>query len=47
MADIHLEPFVYLAGLTHDDALIAWGGFSFQDPDRDGDPVDVPIVVER
>ncbi|MGI8575560.1 MAG: metallophosphoesterase [Egibacteraceae bacterium] len=33
---VHLEPFVYLAGLTHDDALIAWGGFFFQDPDRDG-----------
>lgn len=34
---IHFEPFVYLAGLTHDDALIAWGGFYFQDPDRDGE----------
>ena len=33
---VHLEPFVHLAGLTHDDVLIAWGGFFFTDPDRDG-----------
>ena len=37
MADIHFEPFVHLAGLTHDDALIAWGGFFFRDPDGDDD----------
>ena len=37
MTDIHFEPFMYLAGLTHDDALIAWGGFYFRDPDRDDD----------
>ena len=34
---LHFEPFLYLAGLTHDDALIAWGGFWFRDPDRDDD----------
>lgn len=34
--DDDLEEFVHLAGLTHDDALIAWGGFDFQDPDCDG-----------
>lgn len=33
---IHREPFVFLAGLTHDDALIAWGAFFFDDPDDDG-----------
>lgn len=45
---IHREPFVHLAGLTHDDALIAWGAFFFvdagggrgwrivEDPDLDG-----------
>jgi hypothetical protein len=36
MSDSHFEPFVHLAGLTHDDALIAWGGFFFHDPDEDG-----------
>ena len=36
MANSHFEPFVHLAGLTHDDALIAWGGFYFNDPDEDG-----------
>ena len=33
----HFEPFVHLAGLTHDDALVAWGGFWFEDPDDDHD----------
>ncbi|CAN5844594.1 hypothetical protein BH23ACT10_BH23ACT10_21350 [soil metagenome] len=33
---IHREPFVHLAGLTHDDALVAWGAFFFDDPDGDG-----------
>ncbi|MDX1621914.1 MAG: metallophosphoesterase [Nitriliruptorales bacterium] len=37
MVNIHFEPFLYLAGLTHDDALIAWGGFYFRDPDSDED----------
>lgn len=36
MPDLHFEPFLHLAGLTHDDALIAWGGFWFEDPDGDG-----------
>ena len=36
MSDRHFEPFLYLAGLTHDDALVAWGGFWFRDPDLDG-----------
>lgn len=27
---IHFEPYVYLAGLTHKSALIAWGGFYFR-----------------
>ena len=29
MTDAHFEPFLHLAGLSHDTALIAWGGFSF------------------
>lgn len=37
MSDVHFEPFLHLAGLTHDDVLLAWGGFWFRDPDRDGD----------
>ncbi len=28
--DPHFEPFVHLAGLTDDQALIAWGGFYFR-----------------
>jgi tartrate-resistant acid phosphatase type 5 len=28
--DAHFEEFLYLAGLGHDDALIAWGGFYFR-----------------
>jgi hypothetical protein len=27
---VHFEPYVYLAGLTHKSALVAWGGFSFK-----------------
>jgi tartrate-resistant acid phosphatase type 5 len=34
---IHREPFVHLADLTHEHALIAWGAFFFTDPDGDGD----------
>ena len=30
MPDFHGEPYVYLAGLTHDSALIAWGAFYFR-----------------
>lgn len=35
MRDAHFEPFLHLAGLAHDRALIAWGGFFFRAPDRD------------
>jgi hypothetical protein len=27
---VHFEPYVYLAGLTHKSALVAWGGFYFR-----------------
>lgn len=27
--DVHLEPFVHLVDLTHDAALVGWGGFHF------------------
>ena len=30
MPDFHAEPYIYLAGLTHKAALIAWGGFYFR-----------------
>jgi tartrate-resistant acid phosphatase type 5 len=30
MPEIHLEPYLYLAGLTHKAALIAWGAFYFK-----------------
>src|SRR3712207_652260 len=30
MPEFHGEPYVYLAGLTHDSALIAWGAFYFR-----------------
>ena len=30
MPDYHAEPYLYLAGLTHKAALIAWGGFYFR-----------------
>ena len=53
----HFEPFVHLAGLTHDDVLVAWGGFWFAEPDGsltylvtstpDGEQVAGPIVVPR
>lgn len=33
---VHREAFVHLAGLTHDDALIAWGAFFFRDDDGHG-----------
>jgi tartrate-resistant acid phosphatase type 5 len=32
----HFEPFVHLADLTHEHALIAWGGFFFDPPTADG-----------
>jgi hypothetical protein len=34
MPDFHGEPYVYLAGLTHDSALIAWGAFYFRIKDK-------------
>jgi hypothetical protein len=30
MPEFHAEPYVYLAGLTHKNALIAWGAFYFR-----------------
>ena len=30
MPEFHAEPYVYLAGLSHDSALIAWGAFYFR-----------------
>src|ERR671911_708704 len=30
MPDFHAEPYIYLAGLTHKAALIAWGAFYFR-----------------
>ena len=30
MPEFHSEPYVYLAGLTHKSALIAWGAFYFR-----------------
>ena len=35
MLDVHFEEFLHLAGLGHDKALIAWGGFYFR---RGGSP---------
>lgn len=32
----HFEPFVHLADLTHERALIAWGGFFFDPPGDEG-----------
>jgi hypothetical protein len=39
MPEFHAEPYLYLAGLTHKAALIAWGGFYFRvrDHKKDGD----------
>ena len=39
MPEFHAEPYLYLAGLTHEAALIAWGGFYFRVRDQklDGD----------
>src|SRR5688572_8585915 len=27
---VHFEPYIYLAGVTHKSALVAWGGFYFK-----------------
>ena len=37
MPEFHAEPYVYLAGLTHKAALIAWGGFYFRVRDQKSD----------
>ena len=39
MPEFHAEPYLYLAGLTHKAALIAWGGFYFRvrEQARDGE----------
>jgi tartrate-resistant acid phosphatase type 5 len=36
MPDFHGEPYIYLAGLTHDSALIAWGAFYFRVKEKNG-----------
>ena len=36
MTATHFEPFVHLADLTHEHALVAWGGFFFDLPGRHG-----------
>lgn len=35
---LHFEPFVHLGGLTHDDVLVAWGGFWFERPSTPDGP---------
>ena len=37
MPEFHAEPYLFLAGLTHKSALIAWGAFYFRVKERDGD----------
>ncbi len=37
MSEHHLEPYLYLAELSHDAALVAWGGFYFRVRGRAGD----------
>lgn len=36
MPDFHGEPYVCLAGLTHDSALVSWGAFYFRVKEKDG-----------
>ena len=45
MATFHSEPYVYLAGLRHDAALIAWGAFYFRT--SAGGPDDEMKLVEE
>lgn len=45
MRGSHFEAFVHLADLTHDRALIAWGGFFFDPPD--GDSSSAQIVEDH
>lgn len=35
VAQSHFEPFLHLVDVTHDRALVAWGGFFFERPDSD------------
>ena len=37
MPDYHFEEYLYLVGLTHKTALIAWGGFFFRVHDGGSD----------
>lgn len=37
MPEFHAEPYVYLGGLTHKSALIAWGGFYFRVKKKKGE----------
>ena len=34
---IHFEPYLYLPALTHDAAIVAWGGFYFEVETDDGE----------
>jgi tartrate-resistant acid phosphatase type 5 len=36
MPEFHAEPYLYLAGLTHKSALIAWGAFYFRVKKNEG-----------
>src|SRR5262245_44017321 len=44
MATFHSEPYIYLAGLRHDAALIAWGAFYFRT--ASGGPDDEMKLIE-
>lgn len=47
--DFHFEPFLHLAGLTHEEALMAWGGFFFRRTEgeaRDYGIVDDPAMED-
>ena len=37
MAHVHREPYITLAGLTEDSALVAWGAFYFEVAGRELD----------
>ena len=51
-ADLHREPFIHLADVSHDRALIAWGAFFFTRDGTDGtwmivDDEDLPSIAGR
>jgi tartrate-resistant acid phosphatase type 5 len=46
MPEFHAEPYIYLAGLTHKSALIAWGAFYFRITDKSADG-QVKLVDDR